>query len=105
MSGRLDRLWTLTLLAERSRSIPFHKPDRQSNLTGLAFAALTPPAALFEVILAVLTPLGHDFWVQVAPTWALGPSPTLQKPVFPLGFSYISRSSDFCHKVAQNTSK
>ena len=32
----------------------FHKPDRQSNLTGLTFTALTPPAALLDVILAVL---------------------------------------------------
>ena len=43
---------------------------------------LTPPAALFEIILAVLTPLGHDFWAQVAPTWAPGTSLTLEKPVF-----------------------
>ena len=61
MSGRLRRLWPLPFLGLRSRPIPFHKPDRQSNLTGLTFATLTPPAALFEVILAVLTPLGHDF--------------------------------------------
>ncbi len=67
--------------------------------------ALTPPAALFEVILAVLTPLGHDFVVQVAPTWALGPSPTLQKPLFSSWFSDISRNSDFCDEVAQKTLK
>ncbi len=43
---------------------------------------LTPPVALFEVIVAVLTSLGHDFVAQVAPTWALEPSPTLQKQLF-----------------------
>ena len=66
---------------------------------------LIPPAALFEVIVAVLTPLGHDFVAQVAPTWAPGPSLTLEKPLFSLGFSYISRNYIFCYKVAQKTSK
>ncbi len=47
---------------------------------------LTPPAALFEIILAVLTPLGHDFWAQVAPTWAPGPSLTLENLAFPAVF-------------------
>ena len=45
--------------------IRFHKPDRQSNMTGLTFAALTPLTALFEVILAVLTSLERDFCAQV----------------------------------------
>ncbi len=60
----------------------FHNSDRQSNLTGLTFTALTPPATLFDVVLAVLTPLGRDFGAQVAPTWAPGPSLTLEKPLF-----------------------
>ncbi len=53
MSGRLHRLWPATFLEYRSRCIPFHKPGRQSNLTGLTFVALATPAALLEVILAV----------------------------------------------------
>ena len=36
-----------------------------------------PLAALFELILAVLAPLGRDFGTQVAPTWAPGPSLTI----------------------------
>ncbi len=59
---------------------------------------LTPPAALFEVISAVLTPLGHDFVAQVAPTWALGPSPTLQKTLFPFVFQTFQEIATFAMK-------
>ncbi len=116
MSGRLHRLWRPTLSGFRSRSIPVrpgaalsirvHNSDRQVCLTGLTFAALTPPTALFEVILGALTPLGRDFWTQVAPTWAPGPPLALEKRTcFSNVFSYISRISNFCYKVIQKTSK
>ncbi len=70
MSGHLHRLWRPILFESlarcgpvrpgAARSGPVHNSDRQSDLTGLTFTALTPPAALLEVILAVLTPLGRD---------------------------------------------
>ena len=73
---------TSALTCVRLGSIDVHNSDRQCDPTGLTFAALTPLAALFEVILGVLTPLGHNFWAQVAPTWAPGPSLTLEKQLF-----------------------
>ena len=82
MSGQLHRLWRPILFESRARCGPVHNSDRQSNLTGLTFTALTPLATLFDVVLAVLTPLGHDFFAQVAPTWVPGPSLTLEKQRF-----------------------
>ncbi len=105
MFGQLHRLLTFTCFVDRLRRRPFHNSDKQPDLTGPTFAALTPLAALFDVVLAVLTPLGRDFVAQVAPTWAPGPSLTLEKPCFSLGFSYISRNCNFCDKVIQKTSK
>ncbi len=64
----------------------------------LKINVLTPPAALFEVILTVLTPLGNDFVAQVAPTWALGPSPTHQKPLFSGSFHTFQEIATFAMK-------
>ena len=50
--------------------IPIHSSDRQLHLIGPTFAILTPPVALSETVLAILTPLGRDFGTQVAPSWA-----------------------------------
>ena len=75
-----------------------HSSDRQSNLTGPTFTALTPPATLFDVVLAVLTPLERDFWPQVAPTWAAGPSLTLEKPLFSFGFHTFHEIATFAIK-------
>ena len=83
MTDRIQKLRPLFFLGF---AVDFHKPDRRSNLTSLTFTALTHPAALFEIILVVPTPLGCDFWAQVAPTWAPGPTPTLEKPRFSLCF-------------------
>ena len=74
MNGRIHRLLTCTCSVVRLISSPFHNSDKQPDLTGPTFAALTPLAALFDVVLAVLTPLGRDFVAQVAPTWAPRPS-------------------------------
>ena len=82
MFGQLHRLLTFTCFEVRLIPSPFHNSDKQPDLTGPTFAALTPLAALFDVVLAVLTPLGRDFVAQVAPTWAPGPSLTLEKPLF-----------------------
>ncbi len=66
---------SLSLWPGAARCGPVHNFDRHSNLTGLTFTALTPPATLFDVVLAVLTPLGRDFLAHVAPAWAPGPTP------------------------------
>ncbi len=97
MFGQLHRLLTFTCFEDRLSSSRFHNSDKQPDLTGPTFAALTPLAALFDVVLAVLSPLGRDFVAQVVPTWAPGPSLTLEKQRFSFGYSYISRNSDFCH--------
>ena len=59
---------------------------------------LTPPAALFEVIVAVLTPLGHDFGAQVPPTWAPRPSLTLENRAFPNVFHTFQEIVTFAIK-------
>ena len=68
-----------------------HSFDGQSDLTGPTFTALTPLAALFDVVLAVLTPLGRDFWAQVAPIWAPGPPRTLEKQLFCVIFKQFKK--------------
>ena len=67
----------------------------------LQMTVLTPPAALFEIILAVLTPLGHDFWAQVAPTWAPGPSQTLENHIFPKVFHTFQEIATFAVKSSK----
>ena len=59
---------------------------------------LTPPAALFEVTVAVLTPLGHDFGAQVPPTWVPGPSLTLENRAFPKVFNTFQEIVTFAIK-------
>ncbi len=82
MFGQLHRLLTWTCFEERLFRSLFHNSDKQPDLTGLTFTALTPLAGLFDVILAVLTSLGRDFGIQVAPTWASRLSLTLEKRGF-----------------------
>ena len=72
MFGQLHRLLTFTCFDLHLIPSPLHNSDRQPDLTGLTFTALTPLAALFDVILAVPTHLGQDFVARVAPTWAPG---------------------------------
>ncbi len=62
---------------------------------------LTPPAALFEVIVAVLTFLGHDFGAQVPPTWVPGPSLTLEKLCFSLVFHTFQEIATFAAKSSK----
>ncbi len=48
MNGRIHRLLTFTCFVVRLSSSPFHNSDKQPDLTGPTFAALTPLAALFD---------------------------------------------------------
>ena len=60
-----------------------------------------PPLTLF---LAGLTSLRCDFGAQVAPTWTPGPSLTLEKPRFSLGFYTFQTIITFAIKLLKRPS-
>ncbi len=53
--------------------------------------------------MAVLTPLGRDFGAKVAPTWAPGPSLTLENNVFPKVFHTFQGSATFAIKSSKRS--